>query len=146
MFDFENVPDLLGTLIPLIISMIAVSISIFSTKRSEDVLTYNSLDKIYTELMKVGIDNPDFRDPQKTNNYKNSFDGDRVYAYESYAFMAINLIATIHDRYKKTPDTWRNIISHEINLHKDWFADNSVKFKSEFIGFVEQIINSKNTK
>lgn len=145
MFDFQNIPDLLEALIPLILSIIAVAISIVATKKSEDVLTYNSLDKLYTELMKVGIDNPDFRDPQKTNNYKNSFDGNRLYAYESYAFMSMNLVATVHDRYKKTPDTWHNIISHEINLHKDWFADNSAKFKSEFVDFIKyKVLNSKN--
>lgn len=139
-------PDLLETLIPLIISIIAVSISILATKRSEDVLTYNSLDKMYTELMKVGIDNPDFRDPHKTNNYMNSFDGNRLYAYESYAFMSMNLVATVHDRYKnKTPDTWYNIVSHEINLHKGWFEDNSKKFKSEFVDFIKhQITDFKN--
>ncbi len=145
MFDFQNISEILKVQIPLIISIIAIVISIVATKKSEDVLTYNSLDKMYTELMKVGIDNPDFRNVHKTSNYKSSFEGNRLYAYESYAFMSMNLVATVHDRYKKTPDTWHNIISHEINLHKYWFADNSAKFKSNFVDFIKhKVLNSKN--
>lgn len=141
----ENTPDIVVVLIPLIISITAVVISIYTAKRSEDVRLYNSLDNIYTQLMKVGVDHPDFRDPHKTNNYKTSFDGSKLYGYESYAFMSINMVATVYDRYKKIPRTWYNIIKIEGDLHKSWFYDNSQKFRNEFVNFIDQkIINSKN--
>ena len=141
----ENIPDVVIILVPLIISICAIVISIFTAKKSEGIRLYSSLDKIYTELMKVGVDNPDFRNPQKTNDYKNAFDGSRLYGYESYAFMAINMVATIYDGYKKIPRTWYNIIKIEGELHKSWFFDNSQKFRSEFVDFLEhKIMNSKN--
>ncbi|BDQ30494.1 hypothetical protein [Nitrosopumilus zosterae] len=140
----ENTPDIVVILVPLIISITAIVISIYTAKKSEDVRLYSSLDNTYTQLMKVGVDHPDFRDPHKTNNYKKSFDGSRLYGYESYAFMSINMVATVYDRYKKIPRTWYNIIKIEGDLHKSWFYDNSQKFRDEFVDFIDQkIINSK---
>lgn len=95
----------------------------------EEGILYSSLDKIFTEIMKEGIANPDFRDLRKTNDYKNSLN-DRLLAYDSYAaIMVINLAATIHDRYKKIPDTWSKLISHEIKLHKSLLDDNHIILK-----------------
>lgn len=131
-------------ILPIVVSTIAICISIFTSKKSEDILLYNSLDSIYTKLMTVSINNPDFRNPHKTINYKSAFEGDRVYAYESYAFMAINMISTVHDRYKRIPDTWHNIIKVQIDLHKSWFFDNQQKFKPEFVDFINRkIMNLK---
>ena len=143
--DLDNIPNAVLIFVPLIISITAIVISLYTAKKSEDVRLYNSLDSIYTQLMKVGVDNPDFRDPHKTNSYKTSFEGSRLYGYESYAFMSINMVATVYDRYKKIPRTWYNIIKIEGDLHKSWFYNNSQKFRDEFVDFIDhKIINSKN--
>jgi len=145
MFSFFSIPDqtiftvLAGTILPISISITAIIISIITAQKSESNFVYSSLDKMYTELMKTGVDNPDFRDPQKTSNYKTAFTDARLFAYESYAFMAINLAATAHDRYKKVHDTWNTIIRLETDLHRAWFYDNSHKFKSEFVEFIKHI-------
>ncbi|WP_100181881.1 hypothetical protein [Candidatus Nitrosotenuis aquarius] len=136
----------IGTILPITISITAIAISIITAQKSEANFVYSSLDKMYTELMKTGVDNPDFRDPQQTINYKTSFSGTRLFAYESYAFMAMNLAATVHDRYKKIHDTWNTIITLESELHKSWFYDNSHKFKPEFVGFIKAQLVSRTSK
>ncbi len=135
MLDYATIP--IEAIIPTAISITALVISIYSTSKNAQILIYSSIDKMYTELMKVGVDNPDFRDLKRTTDYKNSFNGDRLFAYESYAFMSINMIATVYDKYKKIPRTWLNIITLEANLHKSWLNDNHSKFRSEFIDFIE---------
>jgi hypothetical protein len=146
MISEQVISTLVETVLPITMAVTAIAISIITAQKSESNFVYSSLDKIYTELMKVGVDNPDFRDPDKTNNYKTAFVKTRLFAYESYAFMAMNMIATVHDRYKKIHDTWNTIITLESKLHKAWFYDNSNKFKPEFVEFIKVQLAREATK
>lgn len=132
----------------VLISTVALIISILVAKKIFAYQTYTDLDTLYGDVLKIGIDHPNFRDPAYTTSYDTKFqngEGDKnLHAYESYAYFVWNVCESIYDKTKdgdKNDDTWLRVINVEKKLHGKWFdnTDNHNKFKAEFRQFVNDL-------
>ena len=104
---------------------------------------YAELDRVYFELLKLGLERPYLRaspppdDPAKASEY------------DAYAFMVWNFLETVVDRCdsmsKPTAratsslrETWDPIVATECALHRAWFdmPENQCKFKEPFRRFI----------
>ncbi len=123
-----------------VLSVLAFIVSIFTFRMTRRATLYSDIDARYHDLLKLGLANPDFVDPEKTRNYKESFKGRELLQYERYAFAAWNIVETIYDRRGdgKLLVTWKPIIREENSLHRAWLnhPDNQHKFKKEFLAFI----------
>lgn len=130
--DVEIIP-----LIAAILAGIALVLGIWSLKRNMDIQAYREMDSNYMEILKIGLQHPDLRDPKKTTNYKD-LNGDYRLKYESYVYLVWNLCETIYDR-KMVNKTWRPVIEEEKRLHYAWLKDteNRKKFKEEFTDYID---------
>ncbi len=132
---WQTVADMLSSV--LAGTAIVLSVWIYHKIRKDS--TYQNFDEMYMELLKISIDNPDFRNSSITQNYKTDFTGNNVIRYEAYAFMCWNLCETIFDRGDKDlMATWYCVIDTENSLHRNWFdaVENHSKFKDNFRAFV----------
>ncbi len=136
--------ELIAIVVSAFAIVFAVSISIYTFRKSTGLRTYADLDSLYLEALKLAVEHPEFTDPERTKDYKNSFsDRNQLLAYESYAYIVWNICETIYDRWKKENKdgkTWYPVIEAEKRLHYAWFSnpENHHKFKKEFREFMER--------
>ncbi|OGS06400.1 MAG: hypothetical protein A2270_06855 [Elusimicrobia bacterium RIFOXYA12_FULL_51_18] len=132
----------ISELFSFVFSAIAISFSIYTYSKSRGIALYQDIDRLYLELLKLGMENPRFLNPQLTCNYQQSFCSDELYRYKAYAFIAWNICETISDRRNDTElfKTWLPVLKVENNLHRAWFdaEENREKFKKEFQDFVKE--------
>jgi hypothetical protein len=130
------------------LSAFALVLSVYNFNRSRTVTMYQDLDRLYLELLKLGIANPNFVNPELTSDYKKNFKGDQKLQYELYAFMVWNICETIYDRksIKKFFETWQCIIEVENTLHRNWLEteENHCRFKGEFLSYMKHFPKQKN--
>ena len=133
--------------ITIALSAIALLLSIYNFNKTRMVNFYQDMDRLYLELLKVGIANPDFVNPDMTCDYRNKFERNQRLQYELYAFMAMNICETIYDRKasKSFFRTWECIIEIENRLHRCWLedGDNKRRFKKDFIDYLSRFKDSK---
>ena len=138
----------LDRIISISVSAVAIVLSIYNFNRSRTVTMYQDLDRLYQELLKLGIENPSFVNRSLTINYNKNFTGDQKLQYELYAFMAWNVCETIYDRksINNIFKTWECIIKVENDLHRNWFdtEKNQHRFKGEFVNYIKQLTEQKN--
>lgn len=131
-----------------VIAMLSVLISYYIYKASRVDTSYLDIDKQYSELLKIGIGEPDLRDYEITSTYyKLAQDDDFKKKYNIYAYMCWNLVETIFDRQRnkngrfKLSETWIPVLFEENRLHYTWFKHNLRLFKLEFQKFVTGELN-----
>jgi hypothetical protein len=98
---------------------------------------YAELDRVYFELLKIGLERPYLRASPPPD------DAGRASEYDAYAFMVWNFLETVVDRCESTPnqslrETWFPIVETESALHRAWFdmPENQRKFKERFCSFI----------
>ena len=98
---------------------------------------YAELDRVYFELLKIGLERPYLRASLPPA------DPARASEYEAYAFMVWNFLETVVDRCEGTSnrslrETWYPIVATESALHRAWFdlPENRGKFKERFRQFI----------
>ncbi len=133
--------NLMGFILAIFTGIAALGFSVYTFKKTVESSSYSDLDRMYMEILKIGIDNPEFRDKEKTSDYKSSFAGNQLIRYEAYAYMVWNVCETVYDRTVNNADnriTWEPVIHAEMKVHKKWISDsgNHHKFKSEFLNYV----------
>ena len=129
------------TIVVCVFSGIALFISAYTYYKSRREGSYADLDSLYLELLKLGIEYPQFVNGKNTNNYKESFKGGDFFRYETYAFISWNICETIYDRQDDVLyETWRPVIVAENKLHRSWFnqPENHHKFKDSFRDFIQK--------
>ena len=138
----------LDKVLAIVLSLAAFIFSLFSFLKTRRITLYQDIDRLYFELLKLGIDNPRFTDVSYTGSYKESFTDDELRQYNVYAFIAWNICETIVDRRKdgtlfKTGGffkTWEPVLRTENHLHRKWFEseENRTKFKQKFKDYMEK--------
>ncbi|HEX4633812.1 MAG TPA: hypothetical protein VH163_08275 [Gemmatimonadales bacterium] len=100
---------------------------------------YAELDRVYFDLLKIGLERPELLDFPLTR------DPGTAREYDAYAFMVWNFVETIFDRCqgwskRRLRETWYPIIAAENARHRAWFdiPENRLKFKAGFCRFVER--------
>lgn len=131
----------------LIFSSIAIVVSLFSFLKTRRVNLYQDIDRLYLEVLKLGMEEPDFLDERKTRVYEDSFSEAKLSKYNAYAFIVWNVCETIVDRMnertffmkdKSLIETWEPVVRTESARHRTWFdnQENVAKFKKEFRTFI----------
>jgi hypothetical protein len=104
---------------------------------------YRDLDFLYLEVLKLGIENPNFVNAELTNRYPEAFEGAERLRYDAYAFLTWNVCETIFDRQSDDDlyQTWLPIIRVENRLHRHWFEveENRLGFKEPFQNYVRRL-------
>jgi hypothetical protein len=126
-----------------ILAAIAILLYIIIWYKDKSNNSYEIFDATYLDILKTGMENPSFRNPELTNNYLIAFSGDEKIKYEIYAFISWNFCETIFD--KKDNDlmkTWSVVLEVENGLHRKWFdnPENQIKFKKSFKNYVSEIL------
>jgi hypothetical protein len=126
--------------IAVIVSLAALSFSIYNFAKTRTATLYSDIDGRYYDLLKLGISNPNFVNPALTKKYKEHFKEKDLLSYEQYAFAAWNIVETIVDRRKNKElrITWDPVIKVENRLHRTWLnhPENQDKFKKAFWEFM----------
>jgi hypothetical protein len=99
---------------------------------------YAELDRVYFELLKIGLERPELL------TFQTAPDPAKAREYNAYAFMVWNFIETIYDRCqgwskRRLRETWYPIIASENAAHRQWFdlPENRCRFKQSFVRFIE---------
>ena len=118
--------------------MFTLFYSVWSFTRTLRDAYYAELDRVYFELLKIGLERPELL------SFPASPDPARATEYGAYAFMVWNFIETIFDRCqgwskRRLRETWYPIIDAEYALHRGWFdlPANRRRFKQRFVQFIE---------
>jgi hypothetical protein len=124
------------TAIAFIATLVAGIVSLRRFAQTLKNAHYAELDKLYFDIIKLGIDRPWLVEPHSAEARGNPS------AYGVYAFLMFNFLETIYDRVPGNDylcRTWYPIIRHEYALHGDWLREgaNKGRFKKEFITFLE---------
>ena len=132
---WQTIADMVSS----VLAGMAIILSVWIYHKIRKDSTYQNFDEMYMDLLKISIENPDFRNVVMTGAYKTSFaDRDRL-RYEAYAFMCWNLCETIFDKGDEDlMATWLCVIETENKLHRKWFdaEENHSKFKAGFRKFI----------
>jgi hypothetical protein len=118
--------------------MFTLFYSVWSFTRSLRDAYYAELDRVYFELLKIGLERPELL------SFPASPDPAKATEYGAYAFMVWNFVETIFDRCqgwskRRLRETWYPIIAAENALHRGWFdlPENRRRFKQRFVRFIE---------
>ena len=110
--------------------MFTLFYSVWSFTRTLRDAYYAELDRVYFELLKIGLERPELL------AYPASPDPAKADQYGAYAFMVWNFLETIFDRCqgwskRRLRETWFPIIAAENDLHRAWFElpENRRRFK-----------------
>ena len=131
----------IGGVLTGIAATIALVVSLFTYFSTKQEQRYADLDRLYFDVLNVGLVNPKFRNKKFTSNYKDKFkDEDELQKYECYAYIVWNFCETIYDRKNsKLFRTWKPVIITENSIHREWFdnPENHGKFKTPFIEYIK---------
>ena len=99
---------------------------------------YAELDRLYFELLKLGLERPYLRSSAPPT------EPTKASEYEAYAFMMWNFLETVVDRCDNSSspslrETWYPIVATESARHRAWFdlPENRRKFKDRFCRFID---------
>lgn len=126
-----------------ILSAIAILLYIILWYKDKSNNSYDIFDATYLDILKTGMENPSFRNPILTNDYKKKFSENEKLKYEIYAFISWNFCETIFDKGDvELMKTWYVVIETENSLHRKWFdnPENTNKFKESFRLHIQNIL------
>jgi len=119
--------------------------SVWSFKTTLRDAFYAEIDRVYFELLKIGLERPELLTYPTSPTSPTSPDPAKASQYGAYAFMVWNFVETIFDRCQgwsklRLRETWYPIIASENALHRAWFElpDNRRRFKQRFVRFIEK--------
>ena len=116
----------------VVIAMFSILPNLRSMAEISRSTHYSELDKMYMEILSMAIDMPYLRNPRTLA--KLPLDDDGRQRYETYAFVVWNFLETIHDRCAEYPalkDTWGPVIGAELEIHRQWFEDQTIPYQSK---------------
>jgi hypothetical protein len=124
-----------GQVISALFAVWALLVSLLTFKKTRAMAHLSALDEMYLEILKIGIDHPEFRIPERRDAITDKAQ------YDIYAHMVWCFVETICDRAKSDPrvlETWAYAIDAEDRLHRGWIAEerNHHLFKLSFLKYV----------
>lgn len=123
-------------------TFIGVMIALWYYRRSLSWKCYLYLAELYYEILRMGMKDPDFHNPEKTKNYKDweKSDPDKFFKYAIYAQMCW---AYAEDIYyvefgkKRLRKLYAPTFKRFNELHGVWLCLNKSMFPTKFIQFVK---------
>lgn len=127
--------------VAIVIAAISLLLSTLALKNTLYWNRYNYLANVWYDLLKIGIDNPDFVDPQKTDDWSNSFKEKELVKYNTYARMCWGYIEDIYTQKFHNKSFYRPTIQQCKKIHYAWFRDKCQLYFADqkFKTFIENI-------
>jgi hypothetical protein len=125
-----------------ILAILSIVVSVYVFLKTKSGKAYTDVDGMYMQLLKIAMDNPCLRKPDKIMSIKE--EEERIIQkekYDLYAYMVWNFIETIYDNsWINVSETWQPTIQLEAQLHKMWLKEegNQKKFKIKFLQFIKK--------
>jgi hypothetical protein len=130
-----------------LLSAYAIYLYIVLWKKDKADGSYDVFDAFYKDILFKGMDHPELRNTEYTQDYKNKFIGNDRVRYEAFAFLSINFCETIYDRGNENLlYTWQDVIFVELNIHSNWLKDNQDKYKKEFLDFLAKMTEGRSSR
>jgi hypothetical protein len=132
-----------------ILSALAIYLYIVLWKKDKTDGSYDVFDSFYKDILFKGMEHPEMRNPEYTNDYKNKFTGNELVRYETFAFLTFNFCETLYDRGNEALlYTWQDVIFIEVHLHNNWLnqPENQQKYKKEFLDFLNDLTKDKTSR
>ncbi len=132
-----------------LLSAVAIYLYIVLWKKDKTDGSYDVFDSFYKDILVIGIEHPELRNTDLTLDFKKEFSGNERVKYEAYAFLSINFCETLYDRGNENlMHSWQDVIFVEYSIHKTWFGqpENKLKYKPEFIDFLEKMTTEKSSR
>ena len=135
-----------ATVCAALIAISALAWSIRSFHQSASIVSYSELDRMYAELLHLGVENYHLRLGDSCARV-----GEQKEQYNTYAYMVWNFVETVHDRVfakgsnssEALRETWRHVIYVEHGLSGKWLGLNRGMFKPTFPTFIELEIKKR---
>ncbi|HEY7983870.1 MAG TPA: GNAT family N-acetyltransferase [Ktedonobacterales bacterium] len=134
--------------LPIVFALIAVVISIRTSRLQKEETSYADIDAAYLKVLELAIQYPELRDRERAGRYFELPASDPMrLRYESYAYICMNLMETIFDRMPQLDaqfgisPTWLPVVIEESALHVHWFCRNLRLFKERFQRFIMNELN-----
>jgi hypothetical protein len=121
-----------------VLGAVAIALSTWAYIISKREAIYGDLDSLYLEVLKIGLESPQFRNIKYTSDYTKMFESENErIAYETYAYITFNWCETVLDKARQDTElkvTWYPAVRAEYQLHKAWIEnpENHFKFKEEY--------------
>ena len=128
-----------------VVTFSGVIVALVYYKRSLRWNCYLYLAELYYEILKIGMEYPDFHNPEKTQNYKKweKYEHKKFFNYTAYARMCWTYAGDIYDAKSRfnMPDLielYAPTFERFKELHGVWFQDdNNSRDETEFIKFIK---------
>ncbi len=94
--------------ISIAVATLALIVSLLTWLRTHRASTYDVADELLTDIIKLTIERPEFRDPEGIAKALRNSDPTERYRYDAFATLVWNYLETLYDRYgarglKKSP-------------------------------------------
>jgi SAM-dependent methyltransferase len=137
-------PQMLPGIGPLVTSsgaIIAVIIALYVYYKNKKWNAYRYLADLYYEILRRGLEHPEFRNPEYTRKYKElrASNPKMYFKYDAYARMCWTHAFDIHDTKELKKDfisLYLPTIDGYNRLHGVWLLDHTSTFSFNFIDFV----------
>ena len=131
----------IGPLVTAIGAVIAVIIALYVYYKNKKWNTYRYLADLYYEILRRGLEQPEFLNPEYTRKYKElrASNSKMYFKYDAYAKMCWTHIFDIYDTKELKKDfigLYLPTIGRYNRLHGVWLLDHTSAFSSGFVDFV----------
>jgi len=123
----------------LVISGIALLISIAAFLWYRKWYKYHYLAEVWYEIKKIALDHPNFKNGQKTKDYKNSFSGDERLKYEVFAELCWGYVEDLWVNGYAKKEFYIPTLKEFKRLHECWLRENRHDYSEEMIKFINQL-------
>lgn len=127
--------------IPLILSLIALSVSVILFIKQKDGDVRAHLSSVWNDVINSCLENPSFLDMTKTENYYMLSNDDNEYLkYEAYCYKVWKHAEEIIEQNKHKNEKYKAIIRWIVSYHYTWLKRNPAFFNDDvFWNIVEEI-------
>ncbi|WP_263833421.1 hypothetical protein [Sulfurospirillum oryzae] len=138
--EYETLWTAVSAIMSILATMMAIFALIYSMRtyrKTMQIVHYGEIDKMYFEILKEALNKPHL----VRQGIERSVEQETE--YDIYAFIVWNFLESIYDRCMldhALQKTWFPIIEAERKIHVAWIQkdENRVKFKAEFLSFIEK--------
>lgn len=137
--EYEVLWTAISSIMGIVATIMAVFALLYSMRtynKTMQIVHYGEIDRMYFEILKEALAKPHLVRQNITRTEEEEVE------YGIYAFIVWNFLESIYDRCmldKSLKTTWFPIIEAEHVIHFSWIHNpkNKIKFKSEFLNFIE---------
>ena len=134
---WANFATIFGTVLAAILAIIGINTYIENMRWN----SYRYLADVYNDILKTELNNPDFKNPEITQNYDCTWSSSSTmfFKYDTYALICWSYLEDIYYA-KQFREDFLTIYAPLFKMYKDlhgkWFESNKKLFMPDFVEFI----------